>query len=573
MFRLRVLRPARRPFSSSSKSQRTQSHQRLAATSAVVAVSILAYSGLKHTTIKNDSLPTSFKPEYDPEKPRRPRPNSGDTLNTLVWGSNRSQKLLPNDAKSESIRSPTTAKWLDNVALRELALHKDYAACVDARGDVYQWGQGVEPSLTLKGQNIVQLQLTDAKIYALSISGKIYALEADPARQSSERVSMAHLKSPWWATGWIWGGEALGAFHDIVPKTPLSWGEKFISISAGNDHLLALTSSGRAFAHPINSNANAYGQLGFRKFDVPDRYSPQSKERISVELVPKSIADPYAKASPFKRQNSEPEGNAGKTDSVTTLPFCPNFFEIPSLQGIKLSQLVAGGRSSFALTSTGRVLGWGSNEYGQIGLGDSVTLNTITVPTEVILWRMAQGTQTKCLNVSAGGDLTCFTVERTTQADTPRSSRTIELLLSGNGQYGSLGNNLYTNAQGSPIRARNVSNLTEYDDVTKSLQPITPHSISVSPTGHVLLALNSTMGRDLLAWGRNYDSELGNGKRSGLPVPTTLTDVEGDRFLLRRKKAKEVLDLQGHVWKRGVEVEQKAVAGYNSSTVFWKVSA
>ena len=63
-----------------------------------------------------------------------------------------SQKLLPDNSKSEFIQSPTTAKWLDNVALRDLALHKEYVACVDARGDVYQWGQGGQPSPVLKGQ-------------------------------------------------------------------------------------------------------------------------------------------------------------------------------------------------------------------------------------------------------------------------------------------------------------------------------------------------------------------------------------------------------------------------------------
>ncbi|KAJ3773826.1 regulator of chromosome condensation 1/beta-lactamase-inhibitor protein II [Lentinula raphanica] len=572
MFRLRPLRSTR---SFSTYSRQPHSRQRLVATTAVVAASVLVYAGLKHKPIHNDSLPptNSFKPEYNPEKPKGPRPNSDDTLNTLVWGSNSSQKLLPGDSKTDSIRSPTTAKWLDNVALRDLALHSQYAVCVDARGDVYQWGQGVDPSPILKGQNIVQIQPTDARIYALSRSGKIYALDADLSRHSSsEPASTKRLNSPWWSTGWIWGEEVVGSFQEIIPRTQLSWGEKFISISAGKDHLLGLTSSGRAFAHPINSNANAYGQLGFRKFDVPDISSPQSKERIPVELVPKSVKDPYAKASPFRRRNSDTEETAEKNRPAVSFPFSPNIFEIPSLQGIKLSQLVAGGRSSFALTSTGRVLGWGANEYGQIGLGDNVTLDTITVPTEVILWRMAQGAQTKCLNVSAGGDLTCFTVERTTQADTPRSSSTIELLLSGNGQYGSLGNNLYTNTQGNPIRARNVSNLTEYDDETNSLRPIAPHSISVSSTGHVLLTLSSNSGRDLLAWGRNYNSELGNGKRAGLAVPTTLADADGERFLLQRKRAKEVLDLQGVVWKRGVEVEQKAVAGYDSSAVFWKVS-
>lgn len=97
----------------------------------------------------------------------------------------------------------------------------------------------------------------------------------------------------------------------------------------------------------------------------------------------------------------------------------------------------------------------------QVGLGDNVTLPTITVPTEVILWRMAPPrTRMKCVDVSAGGDVTCFTVEKTTQTEMS-SSKSVELLLCGNGQYGSLGNNAYTNAQGSPIRARNVSNLTE----------------------------------------------------------------------------------------------------------------
>lgn len=93
-------------------------------------------------------------------------------------------------------------------------------------------------------------------------------------------------------------------------------------------------------------------------------FSPGSKERIPVELVPKSVADPYAKASPFRRRDSQSGETSEKTNTAVTFPFCPSIFEIPSLQGIKVSQLVAGGRSSFALTATGRVLGWGANEYG-----------------------------------------------------------------------------------------------------------------------------------------------------------------------------------------------------------------
>lgn len=63
--------------------------------------------------------------------------------------------------KDKDIRQPTIARWLDNVALRDMQLHRRHAACVDARGDVYQWGDGffgpmlegsAKPIPTLKGK-------------------------------------------------------------------------------------------------------------------------------------------------------------------------------------------------------------------------------------------------------------------------------------------------------------------------------------------------------------------------------------------------------------------------------------
>ena len=104
-----------------------------------------------------------------------------EDLHVAVWGSNgycllltrrkptptccsshndRSKTLIPDAI--ETIRTPSIAKWLDGVALRDLALHRYHAACVDARGDVYQWGSGFSssdtgtqqfsPTLTLKNK-------------------------------------------------------------------------------------------------------------------------------------------------------------------------------------------------------------------------------------------------------------------------------------------------------------------------------------------------------------------------------------------------------------------------------------
>ena len=104
-----------------------------------------------------------------------------------------------------------------------------------------------------------------------------------------------------------------------------------------------------------------------------------------------------------------------------------------------------------------------------------------------------------------------------------------------------------------------------------------PDEISISPTGHVLLALNSVGssgvgGRDLMVWGKNYESELGNGRRASVAIPTPLATEDGKRFMLMSMKAREVKDLHGRLWKRGVRVEQKLATGYGNSAVYWKIA-
>jgi alpha-tubulin suppressor-like RCC1 family protein len=164
----------------------------------------------------------------------------------------------------------------------------------------------------------------------------------------------------------------------------------------------------------------------------------------------------------------------------TALKFSDRFFEVPALRDVRVVQIAAGARSSFVRTDTGRVLGWGANDYGcvqyfplspsvtnphttigtdrQIGLGGNVTLDTITVPTEVVLWRgTPSGTRTRCIDLNVGGDLAFFTVER---VDGTAISN-VELLSCGNGQYGGLGNALFSNAQSVPVRTKAVSGLLE----------------------------------------------------------------------------------------------------------------
>lgn len=80
----------------------------------------------------------------------------------------RSKTLLPNGQSDEPIRAPAVAGWLEGVALRDLALHERHGACVDARGDVYQWGDGFfgqedagnrMPHRTLRGKVYIHTML------------------------------------------------------------------------------------------------------------------------------------------------------------------------------------------------------------------------------------------------------------------------------------------------------------------------------------------------------------------------------------------------------------------------------
>ncbi|KAL4067689.1 regulator of chromosome condensation 1/beta-lactamase-inhibitor protein II [Scleroderma citrinum] len=511
------------------------------------------------------------------------------SIHAVVWGSNKSNIIDPKAPDIVTIQRPTNVKWFENVALRDLVLHEHHAACVDGRGDVYQWGNGFfgslptakaevrKPKATLRGKDIVRLQLTESRVYALSSSGKVYAFVANEEQQ---KRLVGPTNSSWWGIGWLWGGDQTTIdFVELLPREKLNWREYFTSIAAGRDHLLALTSAGRTYSHPVNKTANSHGQLGLRNVNLPvtpGAVGSESQTRITVELTPKSVADPYAKASPYSRVPLSSSSASETLDIVNDkhIRFSDSLFEIPALKGVMVSQIAAGSRSSHVITDAGRVLGWGANEFGQIGLGRDISLDTIIVPTEVVLTRSTPAhVKTKCLQISASGDLTFFVAERT-GADPPRY---VDVLSCGNGQWGGLGINLYTTAQANPVRVKNVSGLLEYDEKIRGLAPVMPETISISPTNHVLFTLDTlsragpgATGQDLLVCGFNYDYQLGTGNRKSLSVPTILQRPEGGRFLLGRRRA-TVMDMAGRVWRRNIEVEQCAVAGYGNSFVYWRI--
>ena len=133
---------------------------------------------------------------------------------------------------------------------------------------------------------------------------------------------------------------------------------RFVSVSVGEHHLLALTSAGRTFTHPLSHKANSHGQLGMRHLEF-------SAGGVShtVDLVPDAVRDPYVLSSPRGRAQS-PRQAIPDVVEPKALEECNVLFEIPALNGIRISQIATGSRTSFVRTPDGRVLGWGANEFG-----------------------------------------------------------------------------------------------------------------------------------------------------------------------------------------------------------------
>lgn len=246
-----------------------------------------------------------------------------------------------------------------------------------------------------------------------------------------------------------------------------------------------------------------------RKIRAIDSTNPTGP-LIVTELVPKIQLDPFATTTPFIRPRADAAPNDKIEEEMANL-----LYEIPALKGVQVSKAVANDRSSYVITKEqGRVLAWGANEYGsvyifwsqfrkqcsprltavrrQLGLGSTLTLACVFVPTEVALARSyPSGTSVKCTDIASGtssfaafdewsltivcvgGDLAYFTVEASQITQKP----VVDVLACGMGQWGALGNGSFTQSQGTPVKVKTISGNNAC--TSPSFSPVYPPQLSL----------------------------------------------------------------------------------------------
>jgi alpha-tubulin suppressor-like RCC1 family protein len=314
---------------------------------------------------------------------------------------------------------------------------------------------------------------------------------------------------------YTWGSNAGGELGTVPPNptvaSPLHHFGRWVAVSAGGQHALALTDTGEVWAWGVNDD----GELGNGTTD--SSFLPVRVEGLDgVTMISAGLDHNLAYRASDQTLwawGSNALGQCAEPASVTT-SLVP--VPIPGLG--PLAAISAGGTHSFALTTDGRVYAWGGNYYGQLGTGD---FDTRFSPTEIALPAPATA-------VSAGNAHSAA-------------------LLAPNGDVYTWGWNVFgqlgrgyqgTPGVGEPTPA-SASGLTGIAQISMG----DLHSLALTTDGYVW------------AWGYNTEGQVGDGQytsaSTGILAPDRVEGVDQVQSIHAGGLHSIVLRTNGEVWTWG----------------------
>jgi len=131
------------PFASASTLHPLKSRSIPLVTAAVLSTSVYAAYLYTSPARADDTPPTPV--DAASKKSRFLLPINTSPYTPLGWGSNKYLTLWP-DPTTVGLKRPTPLTQLGSTPLRDLVIAEKYGACVDARGDIWMWGAGYDPS-------------------------------------------------------------------------------------------------------------------------------------------------------------------------------------------------------------------------------------------------------------------------------------------------------------------------------------------------------------------------------------------------------------------------------------------
>ncbi|OCK81333.1 mitochondrial protein-like protein Fmp25, partial [Lepidopterella palustris CBS 459.81] len=429
---------------------------------------------------------------------------SWENPGVYAWGSNSGRVVAP-DSDDAIVKTPRRIPFFDGVLLRDIKMDRNFAAAIDEKGDLLQWGTAfsedtVQPTPTLRGKNLISITLSRDRIVALSASGTVYSL---PVSQSEQKTGPKPTSTSWLP---FWTSSNNISYRTLTPAN-LAWNERVTAIAGGLEHVLVLTSRGRLYSAAAGSQ------------DFP------SKGQLGI---------------PGLTWQTRPPGSYDQCHEITTL------------RGFNISKIAAGDYHSLASDKDGRVFAFGDNSLGQLGFDYNADSSIVDAPSLLPLQKLYAGSsQTpRVTNVFAGGYTSYFTVDATTNSSHSPSSPstpqrglgriTADTFSCGQGLWGQLGTGRWIHFQSTPTRIPALSGLFEYSERTSSVIPIRLSRLSVGATHAAAVMDNVThlsatphsspndtnWGNDILFFGNNEFYQLGTGKRNNVAQPVYIQPLD-----------------------------------------------
>ncbi|CAJ2509424.1 Uu.00g144500.m01.CDS01 [Anthostomella pinea] len=418
-----------------------------------------------------------------------------------AWGSNSGRVAAP-DSTERVVKTPRRIPYFDDQLLRDVKLDREFGAAVTEKGDLVQWGTAFSktnptPVTTLKGKDLIRIEVSRDRIIALGKNGSVYSLPVAGSDQSSGNKTE---QSSWFS---FWSNPNAVSYRQLKPNN-LGWGETVTDISSGLEHVLLLTSQGRVFsAASSTSDFPSKGQLGVPGLTWATR--PQG---------------------PFDQPH-----------------------EILPLKGFKISKIAAGDFHSLALEQDGRVFVFGDNTSGQLGFEAEKEIPFVDGPIPLPFSKLYRGSKQhpRVTAIAAGGANSYFAIDATRVAGPEEDSArdvgrvTADVWSCGSGIWGSLGNGRWTHVSLGPSKIKPLSGLYEFDETSNFVVPIRLARLSAGSTHAAAVMSNVTYvdasdnsshndtnwGADVVWWGGNEYYQLGTGRRNNVPTPTYIGPLDG----------------------------------------------
>ncbi len=388
---------------------------------------------------------------------------------------------------------------LGQVNFKEIASGGNHTLAISTNGRLYAFGQNnygqIGDGTTINRP--MAIDITDQ----LNLADDEDLIQIACGFYNSYTLTSYHRLFSW---GYNYNGQlANGNFVnsstpiDITANFPLVGDEKIVKVIPGFYHMYAITSNNRIFAW----GGDYFNQLG--TLEILDRNLPVEITAAFGLASGEYITDisaggwhTFATAS-NGRIFAWGHNEYGQIGNATLIDVqVPT--EISSLfalsVGETIEKMIAGSRHSFAITSTGRVFGWGDNSRSQLGCVD-IGMSTSS-PYEITnIFTLETGETIE--NIVASGD---YSLGITSLGN---------ILSWGNNFAGQLGDGTFQN-RSTPM------------DITDTFLLANDETMMEIADGHFHSVALSSSGR-LYVWGSNEFGQLGNGNYITLPLADDIT--------------------------------------------------